>query len=338
MTLLLSREVSYYLNRLRAIHLRLRDHLYRYLRTQEPAVLSAVQRDSEGDTQYHIDQELERILLDMCREWAKEVRFVLIAEGLAEDGWYPLPEGTPIEEAEFLLVMDPIDGTRPLMYDKRSAWILSGIAPNFGKETTLEHIGIAMQTELPTTRQYLAYQLWAVKGQGAHAERHDMLTGTVQSVRLQPSTMTTLQHGFASFVKFFPEGKARIAQLEQQFWERVWGALPATNPLVFEDQYTSTGGQLFELMAGHDRFVADLRPWAFQQLEADRSPLTCHPYDICTAIIAQELGVVITNLYGEPLRTPLDIRAPVGWIGYANRTLRQQLEPILLELLWGTSR
>ncbi|MEJ5295241.1 MAG: hypothetical protein WHT28_08345 [Fimbriimonadales bacterium] len=336
MTLLLSRDVSYYLNRLRAIHTRLRDHLYRYLRTQEPSVLSAVQRDAGGDTQYRIDAEMERLLLDLCREWAREVPFVLIAEGLAEDGWYPLPEGSPMEEAEFLLIIDPIDGTRPLMYDKRSAWILSGIAPNFGKETTLEHIGIAVQTELPTTRQYLAYQLWAVKGQGAHAERHDMLTGAVQSVRLQPSRAGTLQHGFASFVKFFPEGKALIAELEARFWERVFGTLPATNPLAFEDQYTSTGGQLFELMAGHDRFVADLRPWAFQKLGYEQSPLTCHPYDICTALIAQELGVEITNLYGEPLRTPLDIRAPVGWIGYANRQLRQTLEPILMELLWGT--
>jgi hypothetical protein len=31
----------------------------------------------------------------------------------------------------------------------------------------------------------------------------------------------------------------------------------------------------------------------------------------------------------------LDIREPIGWIGYANLTLRQQLEPILMELLWG---
>lgn len=335
MTLLLSRDVSYYLNRLRSIHWRLRDHLYRYLRTQNPVMLSTVQRETESDTLYHIDVEIERLLIDLCREWAKEVPFVLIAEGLAEDGWYPLPEGTPIEEAEFLLIVDPIDGTRLLMYDKRSAWLLTGIAPNFGKETTLEHIGIAMQTELPTTRQYLAYQLWAVKGQGIHAERHDMLTGAVQHTHLQPSTMATLRHGFASFVKFFPEGKALIAQLEQRFWERVFGDLPATNPLVFDDQYTSTGGQLFELMAGHDRLIADLRPWAFQKLAIEKTPLTCHPYDICTALIAQELGVEITNLYGEPLRTPLDVRASVGWIGYANTQLRQQVEPILLELLWG---
>jgi hypothetical protein len=105
--------------------------------------------------------------------------------------------------------------------------------------------------------------------------------------------------------------------------------------LVFEDQYASTGGQLFELMSGRDRLIADIRPWAFARMGLEIAPLTCHPYDICTALIAQELGVQVTDLHGEPLRAPLDIRAPVGWIGYANATLRRRYEPVLLELLWG---
>ena len=84
-----------------------------------------------------------------------------------------------------------------------------------------------------------------------------------------------------------------------------------------------------------DRLIADIRPWAFARMGLEVSPLTCHPYDICTALIAQELGVQITDLHGEPLRAPLDIRAPVGWIGYANAALRRKYEPVLLELLWG---
>ncbi len=335
MNLLLSREVSYYLHRLRQVHLRLRDQLYRYMRTQDPATMALVSHEAGGDTQYRIDVHIERSLLDLCREWAQEVPFVLIAEGISEDGWYPLPEGTPPQEAEFLLIVDPIDGTRPLMYDKRSAWLLSGIAPNFGRETTLEHILIAMQTELPTTRQHLAYQVWAVKGQGAQAELHNLLDGTVKPTQLRPSQAETLAHGFASFVKVFPEGKLQVAEFEHRFWGRVFGDQPSINPLVFEDQYASTGGQLFELMCGHDRLVADIRPWAFRQMGLSDSPLTCHPYDICTALIAQELGVVITDLRGQPLRTPLDIREAVGWIGYANARLCEQYEPILMELLWG---
>jgi len=334
MNLLLSRDISYYLNRLRQIHLRLRDHLRRYMLNQDPAAVLAVSHEGQGDTQYRIDAQVESLLMSLCREWAHEVPFALIAEGIGEDGWYSLPEGTPPSEAEFLLIVDPIDGTRPLMYDKRSAWLLSAIAPNFGKETTLEHIVIAMQTELPTTRQHKAYHLWAVRAQGAHAEIHDMLTGAVVPTSLQPSRADTLEHGFATFVKPFPEGKAIIANLEAQFWHQVLGG-DSVNPRVFEDQYASTGGQLFELMCGHDRFVADIRPWAFSRAGLPISPLTCHPYDICTALIATELGVQITDLAGKPLSAPLDIRAPVGWIGYANAQLRQKLEPILMALLEG---
>lgn len=331
MSLLLSHDPSYYLARLRTMHVTLREHLRRLMISQDPAVLAAVGAESGGDTQYRIDLNVEKLLLGVCREWAEETPFVLIAEGIAEDGWYALPEGSNPQEADFLLIVDPIDGTRPLMYDKRSAWLLTGIAPNFGRETTLEHLCIAMQTELPTTRHLQAYQLWAVKGQGMQAELHNLVTGAVQTAPLRPSQAKTLEHGFASFVKFFPEGKQVITELETRFLKRVLSE--SINPLVFEDQYTSTGGQLFELMSGHDRLIVDVRPWAFRKMGLRNSPLTCHPYDICTALIAEELGVVITDLKGRSLRTPLDIRKPVGWIGYANRPLQESLEPILMELL-----
>jgi hypothetical protein len=145
---------------------------------------------------------------------------VLIAEGLGGDGWLPLPEGTPIQDAEFLLIVDPIDGTRSLMYDKRSAWILSGIAPNFGRETELEHILIAMQTELPISRQHVGYQLWAIRGQGVHAEKHDLLSGTVSPTHLQPSRATSLAHGFALFRQVLPPKVRRLLRS----WRRASGS------------------------------------------------------------------------------------------------------------------
>jgi hypothetical protein len=318
---------------MRMLHLSIREYLRRLMISQDPATLAAVGAEEGGDTQYRIDLNVENLLLDLCREWAEETPFVLIAEGIVEDGWYALPEGSNPQEADFLLIVDPIDGTRQLMYDKRSAWLLSAIAPNFGRETTLEHICMAMQTELPTTRHLQAHHLWAIKGQGAKAELHNLVASTVQNTHLQPSRAETLEHGFASFVKFFPEGKQVITELEMKFLARVIDE--SINPLVFEDQYTSTGGQLFELMCGHDRFIADLRPWAFQKMGLRNSPLACHPYDICTALIAEELGVIVTDLKGRSLCTPLDIRKSVGWIGYANKRLQEKLEPILMELLKG---
>ena len=99
----------------------------------------------------------------------------------------------------------------------------------------------------------------------------------------------------------------------------------------FEDQYASTAGQLYELTAGHDRFVADLRP-LMRPLLAARGlprPLTCHPYDICTALIAEESVVIVTDPYGGTLDAPLNVEAEVAWAGYASGHIRAQIEPLL---------
>jgi fructose-1,6-bisphosphatase/inositol monophosphatase family enzyme len=47
--------------------------------------------------------------------------------------------------------------------------------------------------------------------------------------------------------------------------------------------------------------------------------LTCHPYDICTALIAEESGVIVTDAEGRPLDVPLNVDAEVAWVGYAKR-------------------
>ena len=112
------------------------------------------------------------------------------------------------------------------------------------------------------------------------------------------------------------------------------GALGPVQPgkaHCFEDQYICTGGQLYELMAGHDRFVADIRP-VLEQVLARRGlalGICCHPYDLCTELIARELGVIVTDVHGQPLTAPLDVDADVGWIGYANDAIRRQIEPLL---------
>jgi hypothetical protein len=45
-----------------------------------------------------------------------------------------VPRGTPVAATRLVRIIDPIDGTRGLMYDKRSAWILAAVAPAAGRE------------------------------------------------------------------------------------------------------------------------------------------------------------------------------------------------------------
>jgi fructose-1,6-bisphosphatase/inositol monophosphatase family enzyme len=328
----LPEEPAYFIDRLRSLQVRLRDEVRRQQARLAVDELSGVEAARDGDTIYRIDVHAEDILFEFCRQWSQEVTFLLVAEGIEGSGAQVFPESASPGEAQFILLVDPIDGTRGLMYNKRSAWSLAGVAPNGGPETRMSEIEVAVQTELPTTRAALSDQLWAARGQGAHGETHDLVRGTRSGFVPRPSAAGTLAHGFAAISKFFPGGKTLAARLEEALFEELLGPPGDGNPLVFDDEYVCSGGQLYELIVGHDRFLADLRP-LLHAAAGVPSRLCCHPYDVATELIAREAGVVVTDAAGGPLAAPLDIRADVAWIGYANATLREQIEPVLLRLL-----
>jgi hypothetical protein len=128
--------------------------------------------------------------------------------------------------------------------------------------------------------------------------------------------------------RFFPGNRAELGALDDDLSRAVLGPPQPGKAQAFEDQYISSGGQLYELMAGHDRFVADLRPLLERRREGGPA-LCCHPYDLCTELIARELGVIVTDALGAPLDAPLDVASDVSWVGYANPALRQAVEPAL---------
>ena len=297
--------------------------------------LSAVVDDGKGDTIFAIDRVSEETLIEFFEtEIAPKVPIVLIAEGI-DHGMTVLPRTANETDAVWRIVVDPIDGTRGLMYQKRSAWILTGIARNFGAETSLHDIEFAMQTEIPLVKQHLSDVVWAYRGGGAEGERFNRLTGESVPIELKPSAADSIEQGFAMVSRFFPGARDVLAEIDEEIVGSVLGKPRQGKAQCFEDQYLSTGGQLYELMSGHDRFVADLRP-LMQGVMAERGldlSICCHPYDICTELIARELGVEITDAHGEPLDVPLSIDVDVAWVGYANQQIRQQIEPALQDAL-----
>jgi fructose-1,6-bisphosphatase/inositol monophosphatase family enzyme len=292
-------------------------------------------RDDEGDTIYAVDRVSEEVLVHFFEtEIATRWPVVLIAEGLS-GGSITLPRGAADSDARWRIIVDPIDGTRGLMYQKRSGWILTGVAPNRGPDTSLADIELAVQTEIPLVKQHLCDAVWAQRGGGAHAERFNRLTGERRALALRPSRAASIAHGFAMIARFFPGARAELAAIDEDIVQATLGPVRPGKAQCFEDQYISTGGQLYELMAGHDRFVADLRP-LMESLLARRGlslGICCHPYDLCTELIARELGVIVTDEHGDPLRAPLDIDANVTWMGYANAQIRAQIEPALRHAL-----
>src|SRR3954447_7018114 len=197
------------IGRLREFQRRVRDAL---VGSRARSNLHEVSRDSAADTIYRLDTVVEPMLDEFCRDWAKTTPLVLIAEGVEGDGAVEgtrvFPHGAREGDAKIRLIVDPIDGTRGLMYDKRSAWALAGVAPNRGPATRLRDIEAAVMTELPTCKMGYADVLWAVKGQGAGGERIDWAEGTPRPLPLRPSAADTIAHGFASVANFFPGTKA----------------------------------------------------------------------------------------------------------------------------------
>jgi fructose-1,6-bisphosphatase/inositol monophosphatase family enzyme len=291
--------------------------------------------DAEGDTIYAVDRVSEPVLIEFFQqEIASQAPIVLVAEGI-EGGELVLPIGATEKEAVWRVVVDPIDGTRGLMYQKRSAWILTGVARNRGAETNLGDIELAVQTEIPLMKQHLSDVLWAIRGEGSNAERFNRLTQERQALALQPSRARTIRHGFAMVARFFPGARDELAAIDEEIVFGALGPVQAGKAHCFEDQYLSSGGQLYELMMGHDRFVADLRPLVESLLNQRGLTLgiCCHPYDMCTELIARETGVIVTDEHGQSLRASLNIHEDIAWAGYANEAIRDEIEPLLREAL-----
>jgi len=288
--------------------------------TPEQLALNATGSSDAGDTIYAIDRVGEAALVRGLSELARNEPVCVVAEGIPDP--LILPRGARESDCRWRLLVDPLDGTRGLMYQKRSAWVLTGVAPNRGTATRLSDIVLAVQTEIPLLKQHLSDQLWAFRGNGMQARRWNRLSQASEPLTLQRSRSSTIAHGFSTIVRFFPGARGILAAIDDEIVQTLVKPEPR-RAACFEDQYASTGGELYELMAGHDRFIADLRPLV------QPAGLCCHPYDLCTALIAREAGVIITDPAQAPLDAPFDLTSDVAWVGYANDGLRRSIEPVL---------
>ena len=308
----------------------IRDAVLAARKSGSAAELAQVAEVTAADTIYRIDKVSEGTVVGwLGANWPREWPVQVVMEGVEDREPLTFPRGTPVGKTRFKLIVDPIDGTRSLMYDKRPGWALAGLAPQLGRETNLSHIRVAAMTELPITKQWASDQISAVRGAGLLAERVNVhRTAERERLGLRPSGATDFRHGFASLVKFFPEGKALTAQIEEALWDQVLGRTKTHTPVLFDDQYLCTGGQFYELMSGRDRMVGDLRPLVLPALGYGGMTM-CHPYDVCTGLLLTEAGGVLEAPDGRPLDAPLDTTTPVAWVGFANETLARQARPAL---------
>ena len=327
----MTNDVLKLLDPVRRLHEKIRRSVVEACERARPGELATVVSEQEGDTIFALDRVSEELLIEFLeREAALFGPLILIAEGLI-DGQITLPRDTLESDVVWRIIVDPIDGTRGLMYQKRSGWILTGVAPNRGPGTGLNEIELAVQTEIPLVKQHLSDVLWAIRGEGFHAERFNRLTGERTALDLHPSTAGNIDQSYSQVVRFFPGVRDVLAAIDDEIVLGAVGPPQSGKAQCFEDQYTSTGGQLYELITGHDRFTADLRANLNPVADERGLPrlLCCHPYDLCTELIAREAGIVVTGVDGGPLNARLAVEPDVSWVGYANKNVQATIEPLL---------
>ena len=148
----------------------------------------------------------------------------LVAEGFDDPAMRVFPNGAALEDTRWRCVVDPIDGTRGIMYDKRPAWVLAGLAPQRGDDTRLPDIFAAAMTEIPTASNGAPTRSarcgggawWRTVWTSGRRSRGNMV--------LRASEARDFRHGFASLAKFFPAGKTAVSRIEEELWRELYGS------------------------------------------------------------------------------------------------------------------
>jgi myo-inositol-1(or 4)-monophosphatase len=229
-----------------------------------------------GDVTFAIDADAEELLLSFLAERAPDVAFY------SEDAGLVMPGGVTPRQ---VLVVDPVDGTRPALAGLESCCVSVAAAP-YGEGVTMGDVSVGCCVEIPSGRVFLA------------------------------------ERG-AGLVEGGPPRLSANERLDRMFWTfgfRGRPARPLTEVLGDLIDASSVGGASFDLgSACFDTMcVVDGRldayvepgPLLVEQVPGMREEfervgggavLNNSPYDLAAAaLIASEAGAVVTDAAGEP--------------------------------------
>jgi fructose-1,6-bisphosphatase/inositol monophosphatase family enzyme len=309
------------------IRARVGDLLSRARITGRPELAAEPGEWEAGDLSYALDKEADAALETYGQEIGARHPLTLIAEGPGVRQYGESARGAPLR-----ILVDPVDGTRSLMHDMRSAWALTGIAPDHGELTRLSDIVLAVQTELPTTSAGFYKVMTAQKDEGAFVARHTVADGKeLERQPLLASPDDRIDNGYLCFSRYLPVERPIIASIEERFLTRVLDAYELSPRLIYDDQYLCSAGQLALVTAGSYRMLADLRGWLSRSRGIDN--FTAKPYDLAAALIYREAGVPLLGEDFEPLDAPLDTETKLTVIAFANEPLRRALQPHLQSVM-----
>jgi myo-inositol-1(or 4)-monophosphatase len=228
-----------------------------------------------GDVTFQIDEHAEACMEAFLAERAPEISFYSEDRGLVS------PVG---DRAEWVLVVDPIDGTRPALAGLESSCVSVAAAP-LGGEPTMGDVQVGCVLELKS-------------GEGFVAERGQ---GLEPAARL--SRNTSLERMFWTY-GFRGRPARALVEVLAELIDRssVGGGTFDLGSATF-DMTRIVTGQLDAYVEPGPRMIDDV-PSVRAEFErvGSGAVLNNSPYDLAAATIClEECGAVVTDAYGEPL-------------------------------------
>jgi len=207
------------LNRARRLLCALQDSIRDALvaaRVRQSATFAKVAAVTTADTIYQVDRLSEAAIMAWFEaHWPRAWPVELVMEGLESGVPATFPRGTPVARTRFKCILDPIDGCGASCMTSARRGVWPGSRCSAGRRDHLGDIVVAAMTELPTSKQWRADQLSAVRGGGVVADAVDVRGGGRKNLTVRPSPMRHFEHGFASLARFFPEGKGLLGAIEE---------------------------------------------------------------------------------------------------------------------------
>ena len=255
-----------------------------------------------GDVTFVIDEQAEAFLEDYLARNAPEVAFYSEDRGLVE----------PAGEAAWVLVVDPIDGTRPAMAGFESACVSVALA-GLDSEPTMADVIAGSIVEI---KSGVAFD--AIRGEGLHP-------------RPALSDNADLSRMFWTYGLRGRPARATIEVLAELIdASSVGGATFDLGSATYDMTRIATG-QLDAYIEPGPRIVADV-PGMREQFErvGGGAVLNNSPYDLAAAVLClDEAGAVVTDAYGASLGSrPLlgsGAEYQMSCVASANAELHRQL-------------
>jgi len=229
-----------------------------------------------GDVTFAIDAEAERELEAFLAERAPDVAFYSEDRGLVE----------PAGPARTVLVVDPIDGTRPALAGLESCCV-SVAAASLDGEPAMADVTVGCVVEIPSGQVFLAERgAGVVEGPPVRLSRNELVERMFWTYGFRGRPARPMAEVLGDLIDASSVGGATF--------ELGSAAFDMTRVVTGQlDAYVEPGPRLIDEVAG-------------MRAEFERvgggAVLNNSPYDLAAAaLILEEAGAVVSDAYGRPL-------------------------------------